>query len=165
MDPKCLDMLYKARIRSKIEFCSFIYPSNKKILKMERVQWKACRIITGCMLSTHTQSLEVIAAITQLKLRFERMTERFATVLESQRNYPMKEKRRILKALDIDYMKSNNINDNIFKFESFPFYNELGWDHEKEIVNKQMKEKISRKSDCTNIEMCCKYKTNNTGLI
>lgn len=97
MDLKCLDMLYKACIRSKLEFCSFIYPlHNKKLLKMERVQWKACRIITGCILSTHTQSLEVIAAVPPLKIRMKKMTERFLAVLASIINHPMVEKLQIL---------------------------------------------------------------------
>ena len=60
---KCrCDYVYKACIRSRMEYCYFIYPlNNKKLLKIERVQWKACRVITGCMMSTHTQSLKVIA--------------------------------------------------------------------------------------------------------
>ena len=153
MDPKCLDMLYKACIRSKLEFCSFIYPlHNKKLLKMERVQWKACRIITGCMLSTHTQSLEVIAAVPPLKMRIKKMTEKFLTVLASIINHPMVDKLRTLRALNHDFM-NHQLNNDLFKFNDFPFYNKHGWDSNTKIVDKQMKNRMRKKEDCSNVEL------------
>lgn len=40
VDPRCLDMLYKGCVSSKLEYCSFIYPRNKSIDKLEKVQWQ-----------------------------------------------------------------------------------------------------------------------------
>ena len=54
-----------------MDYCSFVYPNKKFIIHLERIQWKACRIMSGCMNSTHTQTLEVITAIPPLKMRFE----------------------------------------------------------------------------------------------
>lgn len=77
VDPRCLDMLYKGCLRSKLEYCSFIYAQNKNIKALEKVQWRACRIISGCMQSTHTQSLEIITGIMPLRERFQQLTQNF----------------------------------------------------------------------------------------
>lgn len=47
------------------------------ILKLERIQYRAIRICLGSMMSTHTGSLEVMAGIKPLKLRYEELNLRY----------------------------------------------------------------------------------------
>lgn len=116
---------------------------------MERVQWKACRIITGCMMSTHTQLLQVIVEIPSLKIRMQKMRERFIAFLASLYDHPMVDKLRIVRSLNNDFM-NNMMNYDLYKFNNFPFYNKYGWDIK--LVESQMKNRVQRKEDCSNIE-------------
>ena len=65
----------------------------------------------------------VVAAIPPLKIRIERMTERFIAVLESSINYPMVEKLRLLRSLNNDFM-NKPVNNELFK--SYAYCNENG---------------------------------------
>lgn len=69
--PYSLLQVYKGAIRPKMDYASPFYnnASNNLIIKLDRVQWKACRIALGAMISTHTLALEVESKIPPLKLR------------------------------------------------------------------------------------------------
>ncbi|XP_058446931.1 uncharacterized protein LOC131427600 [Malaya genurostris] len=50
-------------------FC-FRSAANTHFIKLERIQYRCLRIALGCMQSTHTMSLEVLAGVLPLKNRF-----------------------------------------------------------------------------------------------
>ena len=70
-DRASLRMLYMSLIRSKIDYGSFLYStaSQTNLLRLDRIQYAAIRIITGNMRSTLTSALEVEAHIMPLRHR------------------------------------------------------------------------------------------------
>ena len=124
VDPRCLDILYKGCIRSKLEYCSFIYDKKSSIKILEKVQWRALRIITGCMQSTHTQTLEVLAAINPLKIRFQILTSKYLNLIYSYDN-PLR--------LKLDKLNNNRLSfmsekpPIIYQYEQYPFFRQRNW--------------------------------------
>lgn len=125
VDPRCLDMLYKGCIRSKLEYCSFIYDETKNINILEKIQWRALRIISGCMKSTHTKSLEVLTAIEPLQIRFQKLTSNFLNNVYSYNN-PLREKLKKLKNLRVNFM-SEEIPE-LYQYKYYPFFKQQNWD-------------------------------------
>ena len=83
-DRKSLTLLYTALIRSKIDYGSFLYSTAKKshLERLDRVQYKAIRIIAGLLLCTSLDALE--AEVNLLPLKFRRaqlMLQYFSRVL------------------------------------------------------------------------------------
>ena len=83
-DRKFLTLLYTALIRSKIDYGSFLYSTAKKshLERLDRVQYKAIRIIAGLLLCTSLDALE--AEVNLLPLKFRRaqlMLQYFSRVL------------------------------------------------------------------------------------
>ncbi|XP_058840533.1 uncharacterized protein LOC131696021 [Topomyia yanbarensis] len=76
--PLDLIRLYKTTILSVIEYGSFCFRSAAKthILQLERIQYRCLRVALGCMHSTHTMSLEVIAGVLPLAERFYELSLR-----------------------------------------------------------------------------------------
>ena len=76
--PGDLLRLYQTTILSVLEYGCFCFRSaaNTHIIKLERIQYRCLRIALGCMQSTHTMSLEVLAGILPLKHRFWNLSYR-----------------------------------------------------------------------------------------
>lgn len=76
--PTDLIRLYQTTIRSVLEYGCFCFQSAAKIhmIKLERIQYRCLRIALGCMHSTHTLSLEVLAGVPPLKTRLYQLAHR-----------------------------------------------------------------------------------------
>ena len=76
--PGDLIRLFLTTVLSVIEYGCFCFRSaaNTHLIKLERLQYRCLRIALGCMHSTHTMSLEVLACVVQLKDRFWDLTNR-----------------------------------------------------------------------------------------
>ena len=74
-DRKSLTMLYTTLVRSKIDYASFLYSSAAKthLEKLDRIQYRAIRIIIGNMKCTLSDNLEIEANIMPLKYRREQL--------------------------------------------------------------------------------------------
>ncbi|XP_062702077.1 uncharacterized protein LOC134285420 isoform X1 [Aedes albopictus] len=77
--PEDLIRLYQTTILSVLEYGSFCFQAAAKthLLKLQRVQYRCLRIALGCMNSTHTMSLEVLAGVQPLTDRFAELSFRF----------------------------------------------------------------------------------------
>ncbi|XP_055608580.1 uncharacterized protein LOC129755905 isoform X1 [Uranotaenia lowii] len=77
--PQDLIRLYQTTILSVIEYGSFCFGSaaDTHLIKLERIQYRCLRIAMGCMQSTHTMCLEVLAGVMPLKNRFFDLSLRF----------------------------------------------------------------------------------------
>ncbi|XP_055529426.1 uncharacterized protein LOC129721179 [Wyeomyia smithii] len=77
--PEDLIRLYQTTILPVIEYGSICFRgvAASHMLKLERIQYRCLRIALGCMQSTHTMSLEVIAGILPLKERLFELAFRF----------------------------------------------------------------------------------------
>ena len=71
--------LYKALIRSRLEYCTWIMsPIPKTVFeKLEKIQYQAMRFILGALRSSPTNALLVEAGELPLHLRLRMMTEKF----------------------------------------------------------------------------------------
>lgn len=69
--PTSLRLIYNATVRSILDYGSFLLvPANKEgLVKLDRVQYKALRIILGAMKSSPTNALQVECAEPPLKIR------------------------------------------------------------------------------------------------
>lgn len=74
--PSSLLQIYKGAMRPKMDYASpfFQEAASSKLIKLDRVQWRACRISLGAMISTHTLALEVQANIPPLSIRRKFLT-------------------------------------------------------------------------------------------
>ena len=77
--PEDLVRLYKTTILSVMEYGSFCFASasDTHMIKLQRIQYRCLRIAMGCMQSTHTMSLEVLAGVLPIKNRFRELSLRF----------------------------------------------------------------------------------------
>ena len=64
----------------------------------------------------------------------------------------MVDKLRILRSLNNDFMNIL-INNDLYKFNNFPFYNKHGWELDIKLVDSQLKRRVGRKEDCSNTEL------------
>lgn len=87
-DPRILSMLYKSIVRSHFDYSSLAYMNaNQSLLrKLDVIQNKALRIITGAMCSTPINSMECEACIPPLILRRLQIAEKFCVKLLSSKN-------------------------------------------------------------------------------
>ena len=74
-DRASLRMLYFSLIRSKIDYASFLYSTaaTTHLLKLDRLQYRAIRIITGNMRCTRVYNLEVESGILPLYYRRQQL--------------------------------------------------------------------------------------------
>lgn len=81
--------LYQTTILSVLEYGSFCFRSVAKIhmIKLERIQYRCLRIALGCMHSTHTMSLEVLAGVLPLTERFYQLA--FRTLIRCEIKNPL----------------------------------------------------------------------------
>jgi ribonuclease HI len=87
-DPQILSMLYKSLIRSHFDYSSLAYMSaNSSVLrKLDIIQNKALRIITGAMCSTPIHVMQSETCIPPLAIRRLQLAERFCLKLVSSNN-------------------------------------------------------------------------------
>lgn len=90
-DPNTAILLYKSLIRSKIEYCSFIFASacNTSWKKIESIQNTAIRVILGAFKSSPTHCLQVESALPPLYIRSQRSADRYMLKLITIRNHPL----------------------------------------------------------------------------
>lgn len=74
--PSDLLSIYKATIRSILDYGAhcFQFLANTHKLKLQRIQWRSLRICLGLMVSTHTQSCEVLAGVMPVDIRWRMLT-------------------------------------------------------------------------------------------
>lgn len=78
-DPKISLMMYKALIRSRIDYGSILYNCAPKYLltKVDRIQYKSLRLCIGAMKSSPVNALQVEAAEMPLALRRQMLSDKF----------------------------------------------------------------------------------------
>jgi ribonuclease HI len=80
MDPKLLNMIFKSIVRSHYDYALIVYGnciSSILARKLEVIQNKGLRIITGAFCSTPINSLEVEAGISPIDIRTKYLVEKF----------------------------------------------------------------------------------------
>jgi ribonuclease HI len=91
MDPKIVNMVYKAIVRSHYDYALVVYINFIKfgplIRKLEVVQNKGLRIITGAMCSTPINSLEIESGIPPLHVRAKYLAEKFFVKVIANKEY------------------------------------------------------------------------------
>lgn len=85
-DPKTLAMLYKAIVRSHFDYSTLAYVNSVHVNKLNIIQNKALRIISGAMCSTPIRAMEVETKILPLHLRRQKIIKRFILKLLSSDN-------------------------------------------------------------------------------
>ena len=90
-DRKSLTILYTALIRSKIDYASFLYSSAKPthLIKLDRVQYQAIRVIGGFMKCTPVIHLEAELNILPLKHRRDQLMLNYFTKILRLENHPV----------------------------------------------------------------------------
>lgn len=144
-DPICLDLMYKGCVRSKLEFCSFVYAPNANFSKIEKIQWKACRIISGCMNSTPTNALEILTMMPPIEIRFEKLNMKFFYFIMSINCHPLKSKIQKLKNMGV-YFLNFKAPRNLFINDSFPFGTKTEWKY-LPMIDTQIHDIIANKKD------------------
>jgi hypothetical protein len=70
------------------------------MLKLERIQYRCLRIALGLMQSTHVLTVEVIAGVVPLRMRFSLLSQKFLTSVYAREAHPLKQKLLTLQSLD-----------------------------------------------------------------
>lgn len=86
-DPIILSMLYKAIVRSHFDYSTLAYLNSNYVHRLDIVQNKALRIISGAMCSTPIRAMEVETNIMPLVLRRIVLAERYCIKLLSSDNH------------------------------------------------------------------------------
>jgi hypothetical protein len=92
--PDIMSMLYKSLVRSILEYgcLAFDRMAENHMLKLERIQYQCLRIALGIMQSTHVQTVEIIAGVEPLRLRYSMLNQWFLTNVLSSASHPLKQK-------------------------------------------------------------------------
>lgn len=85
-DPKILSLLYKAIVRSHFDYSSLAYMYSSHVNKLDVMQNRALRIISGAMCSTPIRAMEVETKIMPLNLRRLLLAQRYSLKLISSNN-------------------------------------------------------------------------------
>lgn len=87
-DPKILKMLYQSTIRSYLDYgCIYYSEANHTMLrKLDVIQNRALRVITGAMMSSPINSLELEAGVPPLSIRRAYLTDKYCLKLISRDN-------------------------------------------------------------------------------
>lgn len=86
-DPKILLTLYKSLVRSHFEYGFFCFAADKKnVNKLNLIQNKCLRLITGAFRSTPINVLQVECCLPPMEIRFAYLKERFILKLYSIHN-------------------------------------------------------------------------------
>ncbi|XP_048479894.1 uncharacterized protein LOC119693291 isoform X10 [Plutella xylostella] len=99
--PYSQKLLYNAIVRSHFDYASFILdPCNKAALeKIDKVQYKCLRIVSGAMKSTPTNALQVECVDPPLSLRRQYLCDRFFLRIWQSESHPLLSKLDTLKRL------------------------------------------------------------------
>lgn len=90
MDPKLLNIIYKAIVRSHYDYGLIIFGkciSPSLYRKLEVMQNKGLRIITGAICSTPINSLEIESGICPIDVRIKYLSEKFYCKILANRQY------------------------------------------------------------------------------
>lgn len=121
-DPKVLSMLYKSIVRSHFDYSCLAYMNINvaHLRKLDIIQNKALRIISGAMCSTPINAMESETGIIPLKLRRLQIANNFSVKLLAVNNTFVLN--RILPSQDLPQTLLNNINISAeqFVFEHTP---------------------------------------------
>jgi hypothetical protein len=92
--PDIMLMLYKGLVRSILEYgcLAFDRMADNYMLKLERIQYRCLRIALGLMQSTHVQTVEIIAGVEPLRLRYSMLNQKYLTKVVSSAIHPLKQK-------------------------------------------------------------------------
>ncbi|CAF4941389.1 unnamed protein product [Pieris macdunnoughi] len=82
-DPKVLSMLYRSIVRSHFDYSCLAYSNSRCVKKLDIIQNKALRIISGAMCSTPIRAMEVETKIMPLCIRRLLLIERYLLKLLS----------------------------------------------------------------------------------
>lgn len=76
--PEVLLRLYKSTIRAVLEYgaIAFEHLSKTHRIRLQRIQWRALRTSLGLLSSTHTGSLEALAGVPPLDLRWRYLSDK-----------------------------------------------------------------------------------------
>lgn len=85
-DPKILSILYKSIVRSHFDYSSLVYINSTHVNKLDLLQNRALRTISGAMCSTPIRAMEVETKIMPLILRRILLAERFCLKLIAANN-------------------------------------------------------------------------------
>ncbi|CAH2088263.1 unnamed protein product [Euphydryas editha] len=85
-DPKILSILYKSIVRSHLDYSSLAYMNSSHVNKLDILQNKALRIISGAMCSTPIRAMEVETKVMPLILRRILLAERYCLKLIASNN-------------------------------------------------------------------------------
>jgi len=102
------------------------------------------------MNSTHTQTLEVITAITPMKMRFNQLTQNYVNVVRSQPNHQLNKLLKSLRNMGNDFMLCRK--QKVYKLNDFPFLTTKEW-KTNFTVDMSIKNKIKRKDETSNTEI------------
>lgn len=100
-DPKTMMMLYRALIRSRIDYGSIPLNncSKKLYLMLDRIQYAALRVSLGCMKSTPTAALQLEAVEAPLFIRRRWLLEKFILKQMLYENNPFIERLKYLRSV------------------------------------------------------------------
>ncbi|CAF4948613.1 unnamed protein product [Pieris macdunnoughi] len=85
-DPKILSILYKSIVRSHLDYSSLAYMNSSHVNKLDILQNKALRIISGAICSTPIRAMEVETKVMPLILRRILLAERYCLKLIASNN-------------------------------------------------------------------------------
>lgn len=109
MDPKILNLLYKSIVRSHYDYGLVVYGkylSQFLYRKLEVVQNKGLRIITGAFCSTPINSLEIEAGIPPILVRLRYLTEKlFIRILGNEMYLKLYQNNNLLKCEHLNNLK------------------------------------------------------------
>lgn len=85
-DPKILNTLYKSIVRSHFDYSCLAYINSSHVQKLDIVQNRALRLISGALCSTPIRAMEAETKIMPLSIRRLLLAERFSIKLLTYRN-------------------------------------------------------------------------------
>lgn len=85
-DPKILSTLYKAIVRSHFDYSALAYMDSNFVHRLDIIQNRALRIISGAMCSTPIRAMEVETKIMPLNIRRIMLAERYCIKLLASEN-------------------------------------------------------------------------------
>lgn len=92
-DPKILLMLYKSLVRSHFEYGFLCFGSDQQLVrKLEVLQNHNLRCITGAMITTPINSLQIECNIPPVNIRFQFLKSKYILKLLSFENHPLMKK-------------------------------------------------------------------------
>ena len=113
-DPLTCLMLYKALVRSRIDYSSFLFANtaDSRWKKVERIQNSALRLILGAFPSTPIPALQAEAGVPPLRVRAQLLADKYILKNLSKQHHPLMGQLRIIKQnllINSPYWLSHNV--------------------------------------------------------